>query len=193
MKNDAIIASIIILIKEYKALLSLSTSNNRDIRSLRYLLNQSIREYDIPLSNWHISQEALKLWKELTTADIKNYHYRDVVVCDNLSQPCSIGMFKGANKEGEERELFPHDSFLFNELFHEDHVIPVSMILEEIVKLKTINKKTIIGKLNMMHICIILKEEDRKIGRTGNRSINFNQVIKDVYNKKDIKLANYKF
>ena len=102
-------------------------------------------------------------------------------------------MFKGANKEGEERELFPNDSFLFNELFHEDHVIPVSMILEEIVKLKTINKKTIIGKLKMMHICVILKEEDRKIGRTGNRSINFNQVIKDVYNKNGIKLARYKF
>lgn len=187
-KNEAIINSIIVLIKEYKTLLSSSTSNIRDIRSLRYLLNQSIREYDIPSDNRHVSKAALILWKDLTKEDIKNYHYRDVVKCDNLKQPWNTDLFQGANKEGNEREIFPYDSFLFNELFHEDHVIPVSLILKEIVKLEIINYNSIKDILDMMHICVILKEEDRKLGRTKERYIDYNKTIEDVYNKNGVEL-----
>lgn len=188
MKNDAIINSIIVLINEYKTLLSSSTSNIKDIRSLRYLLNQSIREYEIPSDNWHVSKAALALWEDLTKEDIKNYHYRDVVKCDNLKQPWNTDLFQGANKEGDEREIFPNDSFLFNELFHEDHVIPVSLILEEIIKSPIIDYNSIKTILDKMHICVILKEEDRKLGRTKGRNIDFNKTIVDVYNKNGVEL-----
>lgn len=152
------------------------------------MLNQSIREYDIPSDNRHVSKAALILWKDLTKEDIKNYHYRDVVKCDNLKQPWNTDLFQGANKEGNEREIFPYDSFLFNELFHEDHVIPVSLILKEIVKLEIINYNSIKDILDMMHICVILKEEDRKLGRTKERYIDYNKTIEDVYNKNGVEL-----
>lgn len=189
MKNEAIIKSIITLLDAYnKTLSDKSNQGKRNSNSLKYLINQSIREYEIPSDNWHVSKAALALWKDLTKEDIKNYHYRDVVKCDNLKQPWNTDLFQGANKEGDEREIFPNDSFLFNELFHEDHVIPVSLILEEIVKLKKINYKSIKEVLDKMHICVILKEEDRKLGRTKGRNIDFNKTIVDVYNKNGVEL-----
>ncbi len=189
MKNDAIIKSIQILLNEYKNLSSQGNQNSKDLKSIRYLLNQSIREYEIPSSNWHISVAARDLWDSLTTDSIWNYHYRDVVGCNNLQQPMSVELFRGASKEGGEKELFPNDSFLFNELFHEDHVIPVSMILDELINKNASNEADIKTILDNMHICVILKEEDRKIGRTTGRTLDFNQTIQNVYNANGIYLV----
>ena len=189
MKNEAIIKSIITLLDAYnKTLSDKSNQGKRNSNSLKYLINQSIRQYDIPSDNWHVSNAALTLWYNLTKEDIKNYHYRDAVTCDNLKQPWNTDLFQGAYKEGDEREIFPNDSFLFNELFHEDHVIPVSLILEEIIKSPIIDYNSIKTILDKMHICVILKEEDRKLGRTKGRDLVFNKTIVDVYNKNGVEL-----
>lgn len=164
---------------------------DKDLKSLRYLLNQSIREYDIPVENYHVSTAALELWKKITKKDIRGFHYRDVVVCDALETPISVDLYNGASKEGEEKELIPNDSFLFNEIFHEDHIIPVSLILNEIVKMDTFDENSIKAKLDKMHLCVILKEEDRKLGRTKERSLNFEENKKDVYEAKGIKIIDF--
>ncbi|MBR5655766.1 MAG: hypothetical protein IKW98_03650 [Prevotella sp.] len=181
MKNEAIIKSIQCLLDEYKTEKAKPSLNKADLGSLRYLLLQSIRQYDIPAVNHHLSQAAHSRWTELTTANIMNYHYRDIVVCDNLSKPVQHALFNGSKKRGTLTTLTKGSKFHFREMFHEDHVIPVSMILDEMIEMQTINYASVEELLNKMHICVILKKEDRKIGRTKGRSLSFQETIKEVY------------
>lgn len=182
MKNEAIINSIKCLLVEYRAELAKTSPNKADLGSLRYLLGQSIRQYDIPAKNHHLSQAAHSRWTELTKADIRNYHYRDIVVCDNISTFVQHAFFNGSKKKGSLKALTKDYKFHFREMFHEDHVIPVSMILDKMLEIEKVDEKSIEKLLNMMHICVILKKEDRNIGRTKGRSLDFQKTIEDVYN-----------
>jgi hypothetical protein len=74
-------------------------------------------------------------------------------------------------------------------MFHEDHVIPVSMIFAELKKSTDIKSDKIKCILDKMHLCIILKEEDRKIGRTKGRSMDFDKTISHVYKEAEICIA----
>lgn len=186
MKNDAIINSILCLLAEYKTESAKSNPNKSSLGSLRYLLLQSIRQYDIPKGNHHLSKGAHDRWTELTTNNIRNYHYRDLVVCDNLSGPVQHALFNGSNSKGKLTTLTKGFKFHFREMFHEDHVIPVSMILDEMVKMNPVNYASVVNLLNRMHICVILKKEDRRIGRTKGRTTDFRETIKKVYEKECI-------
>ena len=188
MKNDAIIKSILCLLTEYKTEMAKPNYDKDSLGSLRYLLGQSIRQYDIPVQNHLMSQAAHSRWTELTTANIMNYHYRDIVVCDNLSKPVQHALFNGSKKRGTLTTLTKGYKFHFREMFHEDHVIPVSMILDEMIKMQAVDYLSIESLLNQMHICVLLKKEDRKIGRTRNRSLKFQKTIRDVYNTENIYL-----
>lgn len=189
MKNEAIIKSIITLLDAYnKTLSDKSNQGKRNSNSLKYLINQSIRQYDIPSDNWHVSKAAITLWEDLTNSKIEDYHYNDKVICDKQKKTKSIKLYKGANGKGTYKKLSLGDSFKFNAIFHEDHVIPVSLILKEIVNSKSINYSSIKENLEKMHICVILKEEDRKLGRTKERYLDYNKTIEDVYNKNGVEL-----
>lgn len=187
MKNDAIINSILCLLTAYKKMNS-TNSNKMNKASLRYLLGQSIRQYDIPLSNRHVSKEARSRWDEISKSNIEDYHYRNVVVCDNLKVPKQYLLFNGANGSGEPTKLMPGSTFIFREMFHEDHVIPVSLILREMIEMVNVNRIEIKNLLDKMHLCVLLKEEDRKIGRTKGRTLHYNQNIINIYNKAGISI-----
>lgn len=58
MRNDVIIKSIECLLAGYKKEMALQNPNKKDLWFLRYLLGQSIRQYDIPGQNHHLSQAA---------------------------------------------------------------------------------------------------------------------------------------
>lgn len=188
-KNEAIIDSIKSLLDAYHALSAQSNKNETDLNALRYLIGQSIRQYDIPLENHHVSQAALVRWKCLSKDKIEKYHYRDQVKCDNLSKPTRFKLFKGASKNGTYRRLVPNNYFIFRDMFHEDHVIPVSLILNAMVSLNPISRTSIEELLNSMHLCVLLKDEDRHIGKTSGRTLNFKDIIKNVYNANGITLA----
>lgn len=192
-KNEAIIKSIIVLLKAYRPSPGQINIDKAALKSLRYLLGQSIRQYDIPIGNYHISQAALERWEQLSKDKIEKYHYRDMVKCDNLTKLYRFKQFKGASKSGNPRKLHPNGSFVFRNMFHEDHVIPVSMILNELNQIKTVDENSVKEQLNKMHICIILKEKDRKLGRTINRTANFLDTINNVYKSKGILLSDYNF
>ena len=116
-----------------------------------------------------------------------------MVKCNNLTKLYRFKQFKGASKSGKYRKLHPNGSFVFRDMFHEDHVIPVSLILNELIQIKTVDENSVKVQLNKMHICIILKEEDRKLGRTINRTANFLDTINNVYKPKGISLSDYNF
>lgn len=186
MKNKTIIESIQCLLLGYQNISSSPNPNKKDLNSLRYLIGQSIREYDIPNVNRHVSQAAQKRWDGLSTNNIFNYHYKDIVVCDRLSRSIKYELFEGANKKGKLTRLSKNSRFEFRKMFHEDHVIPVSLILDELLKLTKVNYSSIEKLLNDIHICVLLKEEDRKISRTKGRELCHLYNIKEIYNKNGI-------
>jgi hypothetical protein len=182
-KNEAIIKAIENLLLAYH-----EPDNNTG--DLKYLIGQLIRKYDIPADNCHVSKAAMVRWNELTSnGNIKDFHYKDKVICCNLENDKDFILYKGASKEGDIITLSKNDSFEFRQMFHEDHVIPVSMIFAELKKSTDIKSDKIKCILDKMHLCIILKEEDRKIGRTKGRSMDFDKTISHVYKEAEICIA----
>ncbi len=194
MKNNIIISTIKCILSGYKKLKE--EASKKEIDSLRYLLGQAIRQYDVPKENYHISQAAKERWDELSNDYILNYWYHKQVKCDKLTASKRYKLYKGSEKEGKEVLLHIGDSFVFREMFHEEHTIPVSLIMRELTDDPNIStKKDIKELLNRMHICIILKEEDRDInhylGRTARRTLDFASNVKNIYDKRGIKLLPY--
>lgn len=60
MKNDAIIDSIKRLLKEYKSevIKRKTLKRKAKLNSLKYLISQSIRQYDVPARHRHLSKKA---------------------------------------------------------------------------------------------------------------------------------------
>lgn len=67
-------------------------------------------------------------------------------------------------------------------MFHVDHIVPVKLILSELLNLKVINSLNVSNILQKMYLCRILKEEDRRIGRTSGRTLSYKNNIVNVYN-----------
>lgn len=190
MKNDAIIDSIKRLVKEYKSeVIKPSTLKRKtNVNSLKYLISQSIRQYDVPERHRHLSKKAYVRWNQLSNDDIMAKHSHDKVDCDKLADAVrEYRIFIGAKKDGTKCEI-SEDGFTFGKMFAEDHVIPVSLIFDALTKLKPFNKQSIKRLLNTMHICVLLKEEDRKLGRTKGRSLKYREVIENVYQKHHVDL-----
>ena len=120
MKNEAILKSIICLITEYKAEMVKQNPDQSVMGSMRYLLGQSVRQYDIPKQNHHLSQAAHNRWTTLSSDDIKKYHYQDRVICDKLSGPVKFNSYNGSHGKGTPKTLTKDSTFVFRELFHED-------------------------------------------------------------------------
>lgn len=194
MKNEVVLDIILCLISGYNKLKVKGCK--KDIGGLRYLLGQSIRQYDIPKKNYHISEGAKKRWEELSSDPIEKYWYRKKVECNKLQFPKLYKVFRGSESEGKEIEIKPGGSFIFRDMFHEEHIIPVALILDKMInETNSIDRTAIQNLLENMHMCIILKEEDRDInhylGRTARRTLDFASNVKNIYDKRGIKLLPY--
>lgn len=188
MKNDAILDAIVCFLNEYKDELRYSADNKEELSDLRYLLSQSIRQYSIPKDHYHISKAAVKRWSEISSDDITKYHYTKKVTCDKLAVTKRYLLYVGADSKGTFTDISPNSRMIFRQMFHEDHIVPVSLILEEMIKMPKVDKNSIKNLLDRMHICVMLKEEDRRIGRTSGRTTNYEQVIRTVYANNGIEL-----
>lgn len=191
MKNRIILQTIYDLLAGYKQMNAKGCK--KDIDSLRYLLGQSIRQYDVPEENYHISQAAKERWDELSNDCIRNYWYRKQVKCNNLKLAKSYNLYIGSTNAGIPTILNPGETFMFRQMFHEEHTIPVSLILNELTgNPKISTKKDIEELLDSMHISILLKDEDRainaKFGTTKKRSLIFSDNVKNIYNECGITL-----
>lgn len=196
MKNNAIIESILCLLKGYKD--EEKAKQTQNLNDLKYLLNQSIRQYDIPDGNRHLSVEADKLWKQVmpTTENIMNYHYKQMVDCKNRSsEVVNLKLYKGnTRKTFKTKALKPGDEweFEFRKVFHEEHVVPVQAIVDYLINpnVETLDAKAIKDLLDdKLHICIILKEEDGNLPKTKRNSFEYQKIIDTVYKKAKITLV----
>lgn len=186
-KNDYLIDAIVCLVNGCQAMKA--ARNGRQFNDLKYVLGQSVRQYEVNPSQIHITQCAHARWKQLTTACIDNIWYSEVVTCDRLQKRTTFKLFKGSSKSGYKKSLHPNSKFRFNDMFHVDHIVPVKLIIEELLDLTNVNAQTVKAILDKMHLCRMLKEEDRKLGRTAGRSLCWQKVVIDVYNANGIKLS----
>ncbi len=157
----------------------------------QYLLNQFLRQINVPQERCLVSQKALEKWKSLVgDEDINKYYYRENV---EVKYDGFISEYKGAKKNPEpEREVKPGDTFIFRDLFHLEHVVPISVIIEELCTLydnDALNYENVDKVISSIYVCRMLKEEDRRIEEKYKRPNNKDDVIKDVYDKARIVLV----
>lgn len=153
--------------------------------SPKYLLGQILRQ--IPVTKKYVSDEAQKLWDQLTDEDIWKYNYQDKVQTKN--KDVIVKKYKGASKTAEDKEgKAVGNSFIFREVFHDEHIIPIAVIIEELLKLKDgeITPEKIAQIIDKICICRITKEEDRKIKVRSNRPFNLLIVYEQIYKQEQV-------
>ena len=150
-----------------------------------YLLGQIIRQYKIAESNFYISKAALDAWSAISDSDILNYSYRDKVKC--TKGPADVKVYKGASSQYEEVTVDRDNTFVFNDIFHDEHIIPINVVIKELRGLTDYNYESVSEILNKICICRMLKEEDRRIKEKSKRPFDAEAVITEIYAKYGIK------
>lgn len=140
----------------------------------KYIFNQILRHIWINPENVFVSEEALALSTKLEIEDeIFNYHYREKVTCNN-EDPIELRIYKGAsndylvNQFGKTKNKY----FTFRDIFHIDHIIPISTIVEKLMSINLSKDKEVIYRdvdsiLNNISICYLTKKEDRELNKIG--------------------------
>ena len=163
-------------------------------KSAKYLLNQTVRLLSIPRSSYYLSKKAKITWDEIiTNDDIFNYWYRNPVI-KIVESEIEVELYKGANKKPyDTKTLKAGDKFIFKDVFHDDHVIPMKLVLRRLIDLENPNRENVQEILNDITVCRMLKSEDRKIARMHNRPYDEDEIIKTIYAEKDIVLIDYDY
>lgn len=161
------------------------------IWNTHYLLGQILRQVNIPEDYILLSKGAKEKWEQLSPvgkngSDITNYYYRESLIA-NCKEPVEVQEYKGSESKGEKRTITNGETFIFRDIFHLEHTIPINVIIDELLKLSNennLNYDSVSSVLNKMYICRMLKEEDRKSidpKHKSKRSIEIETVLKEVY------------
>lgn len=156
--------------------------------NFKYLLAQTIRQYQIPQKHWHLSENASNLWHSITKEEITQYHYRQVVHCTKANGTQQATFYEGAKSVGTIKFISSIDKFPFNNVFIAEHVIPVKEIMSQIIALKNPTNDNVRRLLDSMHICRMLKEEDRRIQNKSDRGTDFEIIVNTIYKDAGITL-----
>ena len=154
----------------------------------KYLLGQIIRQYELPPEQQYISTAARQLRENLSEDNIWKYCYRQSVRCTN-TQPMRILEYRGNEKKPyRARMVTAGDSFVFRDVFHDEHMIPIKVILEQLIRLPQPTYAEIDAALKTIAVCRILKEEDRRIFPKYNREYNL-ESAKSLYSSFGVEIT----
>ena len=159
-----------------------------------YLLNQIIRQYQIPQSHYFISEKAFELWTKISTDNIFKYTYRDKVT-KNVNDYVQVDKYKGGEKDPYQKQaiLKKGANFIYNDVFTDEHIVTVSNIIDELLNLPTYEYSSIIKILDKIYICKMLKGEDHIIKNRSNRSTDYREVIVRDYSEAGIKIKDFDY
>lgn len=160
--------------------------------SANYILNQLLRQLKIPKENWYITYKADTLWQQLTTDKIDDYNYQKKVTLTR-NERLSVTTFKGNSKVPNIRPLTKGDSFAFREVFHDEHVVPINVVIDQLLKIDTPTYETVVPVLSKISICRMLKTEDRAIYNSRKRSFDINTVVETTYLKSGVYVKDYPY
>ena len=131
-------------------------NHDAKIGNLKYLLGQIVRSLWNRKGHKGLSKEAARIWDGLKVGeDIFDYYYQRKVFYKN-DVPVHVKGYIGAksNPDWEEDLKFTKegDYFRFRQVFHIEHIVPISVILEQLISLDlsedldVVTDRTIIGK-----------------------------------------------
>lgn len=184
---DIIIAFINAIKSKEKAIISIENGTVHKLCNPKYLLGQIIRQYVIPPEQYYISLDAKSLWESLSNQSIWDYYYRKYVKCENES-PVTICEYTGnSNKPRAERKVSKGDGFVFRDVFHDEHMIPVAVIIDELLKLESPDYSNVSLILGNIRICRMLKCEDKKLPSKWKRPYSI-EAITEMYASSGIQL-----
>ena len=153
----------------------------------KYLLNQVLRQYRINDDHIFISIAADKLWKEITDGkvEIKNYNYTMQIP---VHKECTLDLYKGAANIPFEKAktLKPSDTFQYRQVFHDEHVIPIEMIIKKLEGEKNLTYENVQKILDNIYMCRMLKSENIELnkGNRNTREWDVKKTIEEIYNEK---------
>lgn len=138
-KSNIVLDLIINFVKAINIGVFYDKNKSYKINSPKYLLNQILRQIDIPENNYYISQKAKQKWAELSKDDIKNYTYQKIAYCDNENF-VNVKCYKNNRKSFEEKKLTKGEKFIYKDIFHDEHIIPIDVIIKQLCNLEYNNK-----------------------------------------------------
>lgn len=164
--NDPLVSMIEVALK------NLINNNPENKISYRYLLGQCIRQYILPDTQIHVTTAASDLWNKIINGksplpQIKDYVYQDRIVSNN--DIANIQTCKGTSKTIVYRNIGKGEKFKYNDIFIDEHTVPVSDIIESLKLLVNPTSQNIIGVLDKMHIVKMRRNENVGIKRHRSR------------------------
>lgn len=160
--------------------------------SANYILNQLLRQIKIPKENRYITYKADTLWQQLTKDKIDDYYYQKKVTLTR-NEHLSVTTFKGNSKNPNVRPLSKGDSFTFREVFHDEHIIPIKVIIDQLKKIKSPTYETVVEILSKISICRMVKTEDRSIFSSYKRSFDLKTIIETTYLESGVYIKDYPY
>ncbi|WP_162140177.1 hypothetical protein [Haploplasma axanthum] len=158
--------------------------NNYQIANRKYLLNQILRQIKLPIEKYYISINALNLWKEMFGGPIMDYWYNKKI---KALVDGNITRFVGAKKDGSYGSISSGSSVEYRSVFHDDHIIPISKLVDELMNSDNLTDELICSVVNKISVCRMLKVEDRSVPRLKGRETE-EQVINVIYRNKGIEV-----
>lgn len=167
---------------------------NIDHRGAKYLLNQTIRQLWLPINRMYLSVEAEKLFTSLGFKEEEIFlHFSRMKIINKTDKVQTVNLYKGASsKPYDEKSLKKGESFLLREVFHDDHIIPITHIIEKLLTINEPNRENVFEVLRDISVCRMLKEEDRRLSRTK-RPYDEKFIIEKLYYDEDIRIKNYQY
>ena len=182
-----------------------SNLNGKDywIWNADYLLNQILRQIDVPPERYVTSKGALEMWDKLKPTGkkgkrvikaISDCYYRERLTIHNTLDE-KVGLYKGAEKKPSSHlDIKEGNIFTFNDVFHLEHIIPIHKIKEELLSLsdEDLTKDKVSEILEKIYVCRMLKSEDRSIESKykSNRTGTAREIVKEVYKDIDVEFPN---
>jgi len=159
----------------------------------KYLLGQTLRQLHLPKERYYVSIAANELWNKLTSENIFDSFYINNVKVDKVNEEF-VGQYKGASGLPYKTEIVKNgENFEYRAVFHDDHIIPITVIIDELIKIENLNHDSVRDIINKIGVCKMLKSEDRKIKEKKKRPFDENKVIEIIYKKYGINLLNYNY
>jgi hypothetical protein len=192
MGNNKVIGIIREFIISAKEKILLEDGKHR-FSGANYLLNQILRQYIIDDSHCFISEEAKKTWEKLELSkdtykkdgtykhsqDMEDYWYQRRIYITSVKGDIQLYDKKGTHYR---TGAIINDSFQYNHLFHDEHIVTISDIIQALFDLvpNNLTDDKISNILDKIYICRILKSEREKLdGKEKNsRGLCYKDVIK---------------
>lgn len=192
MVSNPILDHLIFLIQgaknENDRVLSQENGKPFSLWGCRYLLNQTLRELDFGEDHYIISKKAQETWSKITDQPIQNYHYETRVLFEK-DAPLDVLVYKGNANEGTPRTLHKGDKFTYRSVFHDEHIVSIEVIIDHLLALPELTPDSVFTVINQIHLCRLLKGEDRLIGKKYDRDYDYRKVLSGLYREAGIEVV----